>query len=345
MNPFCGHFLPTRNRLAQTNAPATVNNIAQRICSFAGTLFRFSALIASEPANIQRKMLSRSRKIVSVFQGFPDNTCATYYTEDEGDHAKIADRLCSSARGTVSFLSMFKAVAAVSVSLATGLLLAACHAETKVDREKVVTTKSAAFHAHTNRLSREKSPYLLQHQHNPVDWYAWGEEAFKKARNEKKPIFLSIGYSTCHWCHVMERESLESEDIARFLNEHFICIKVDREERPDVDKIYMTFVQATAGQGGWPLNTFLTPDLKPFFGGTYFPPDNRYGRPSFLQLLQQIAQLWSERQMEVAASADELHARLELITARDAKEDLALTPDVLRQALAMFKEAYDNVNG
>ena len=151
----------------------------------------------------------------------------------------------------------------------------------------IVTAKSApAAPAHTNRLAREKSPYLLQHQHNPVDWYAWGEEAFARARRENRPIFLSIGYSTCHWCHVMERESFESPEVAGFLNAHFVSIKVDREERPDVDKIYMTFVQATSGQGGWPLNVFLTPDLKPFFGGTYFPPDNRYGRPGFLQTLQ-----------------------------------------------------------
>ena len=129
--------------------------------------------------------------------------------------------------------------------------------------------------AHTNRLAREKSPYLLQHAHNPVDWFAWDDEAFEKARAENKPIFLSIGYSTCHWCHVMERESFEDEKVGAFLNEHFVSIKVDREERPDVDKIYMTFVQATTGGGGWPMNVFLTPDLKPFFGGTYFPPDNR----------------------------------------------------------------------
>ena len=138
---------------------------------------------------------------------------------------------------------------------------------------------------HTNRLAREKSPYLLQHAHNPVDWFAWRDEAFEKARRENKPIFLSIGYSTCHWCHVMERESFEDENVAAFLNRHFVSIKVDREERPDVDKIYMTFVQATTGSGGWPLNVFLTPDLKPFFGGTYFPPDNCFGRPGLRQLL------------------------------------------------------------
>src|SRR2546423_6643133 len=172
--------------------------------------------------------------------------------------------------------------------------------------------ESAPAHPeHTNRLAQEKSPYLLQHAHNPVDWYPWGEEAFAKARQENKPIFLSIGYSTCHWCHVMERESFESEEVARFLNEHFVCIKVDREERPDVDKIYMTFVQATTGQGGWPLNTFLTPELKPFFGGTYFPPDSRSGRPGFLQLLQHIHKLWETRRSDLADSASQVHAKLQ----------------------------------
>jgi len=198
---------------------------------------------------------------------------------------------------------------------------------------------------YTNSLAKEKSPYLLQHAHNPVDWFAWNETAFTRARAENKPVFLSIGYSTCHWCHVMERESFEDENVAAFLREHFISIKVDREERPDVDKIYMTFVQSTAGGGGWPLNVFLTPELKPFFGGTYFPPDNRHGRPGFLPLLQQIAQLWRERKLELAASADELQARLELITARDATENPLLTPEILRRALAAFKEAYDPVNG
>ena len=198
---------------------------------------------------------------------------------------------------------------------------------------------------HTNRLAREKSPYLLQHAHNPVDWFAWNDEAFAKARAEQKPIFLSIGYSTCHWCHVMERESFEQENIGSFLNEHFVSIKVDREERPDVDKIYMTFVQSTTGAGGWPMSVFLTPDLKPFFGGTYFPPDARYGRPGFLQLLEQIAGLWRERRIEIAASADELHARLELITAREAKSDFPLTPELLKNAAQLFKESFDPRNG
>ena len=198
---------------------------------------------------------------------------------------------------------------------------------------------------HTNRLAREKSPYLLQHAHNPVDWYAWGEPAFAAARTESKPIFLSIGYSTCHWCHVMERESFEDEKIGAYLKEHFISIKVDREERPDVDKIYMTFVQSTTGSGGWPMSVFLTPELKPFYGGTYFPPESRHGRPSFLQLLSQITKLWRERRDEVMASAGEMHARLEVMIANDTREDHPLTPEVLRQAAEMFKGAFDAVNG
>ncbi|HUC84879.1 MAG TPA: thioredoxin domain-containing protein [Candidatus Acidoferrales bacterium] len=198
---------------------------------------------------------------------------------------------------------------------------------------------------HTNRLAREKSPYLLQHAHNPVDWFAWGEEAFARARAGNQPIFLSIGYSTCHWCHVMERESFEDETVAAFLREHFVSIKVDREERPDVDKIYMTFVQATSGRGGWPLNVFLTPDLKPFFGGTYFPPDGRQGAASFREVLAQIAQLWRERRSEIDESAKELHARLKLFAARRRDEDPVLTPNVLRQALATFKDAYDPAQG
>ncbi len=197
----------------------------------------------------------------------------------------------------------------------------------------------------TNRLALEKSPYLLQHARNPVDWFAWSDEAFARARAENKPIFLSIGYSTCHWCHVMERESFEDEKIAGFLNHHFVSVKVDREERPDVDKIYMTFVQATTGGGGWPLNLFLTPDLKPFFGGTYFPPDNRHGRPGLLQLLRQIAGLWREHRGELTDSADEIQARLATANAGATISNLVLTADALRHAATVFKSAYDPRHG
>lgn len=200
-----------------------------------------------------------------------------------------------------------------------------------------------------NRLAREKSPYLLQHRHNPVDWYAWGADAFARAKAEAKPIFLSIGYSTCHWCHVMERESFESPSVAEILNEHFVSIKVDREERPDVDKIYMTFVQATTGQGGWPLSVFLTPDLKPFYGGTYYPPDNRHGRPGFSSLLQQIAQLWETRRDDLLDSAEKMHARLDdaICQGQQPVETDGTEPKVgiLHNAAAEFKSAYDSTHG
>ena len=201
------------------------------------------------------------------------------------------------------------------------------------------------MHKRTHRLAREKSPYLLQHAHNPVDWFAWGDEAFEKARVENRPIFLSIGYSTCHWCHVMERESFEDEKVAAFLNQHFVSIKVDREERPDVDKIYMTFVQATTGSGGWPLNVFLTPERKPFFGGTYFPPDNRPGRPGFLRLLQQIHEVWQTRRGEIAGSAADIHARLEAAAANATAGDLPLTIDALKNAGEFFKQMFDPRHG
>ncbi len=155
----------------------------------------------------------------------------------------------------------------------------------------------------TNLLAKEKSPYLLQHQHNPVEWYPWGPEAFDKAKRENKPIFLSIGYSTCHWCHVMAHESFENPEIAKLMNELFVNVKVDREERPDVDRVYMTYVQATTGSGGWPMSVFLTPDLKPFFGGTYFPPEDRVGRPGFPTVLRRLAEAWKTDQEGVVTAA------------------------------------------
>jgi uncharacterized protein YyaL (SSP411 family) len=200
-------------------------------------------------------------------------------------------------------------------------------------------------HTHTNRLAREKSPYLLQHARNPVDWFPWGDEAFDKARRENKPIFLSIGYSTCHWCHVMERESFENEKVAEFLNAHFVSIKVDREERPDVDKIYMTFVQATTGSGGWPMSVFITADLKPFFGGTYFPPDNRYGRPSFLQLLEHIHTLWETRREELVESAADAHTKLEAMASGDEPSGALLTAEDLRNAGVQLQRMFDPQNG
>jgi hypothetical protein len=173
----------------------------------------------------------------------------------------------------------------------------------------------------TNRLQFEKSPYLLQHAHNPVQWFAWGEEAFEKARTEQKPIFLSIGYSTCHWCHVMEHESFESQAIAELLNQNFVSVKVDREERPDLDKIYMTFVQASTGSGGWPMSVWLTPDLKPFLGGTYFPPEDRYGRPGFASVLQRITDTWKNEPNKILDAAEGTARQLKSLTQFHARDD------------------------
>ena len=165
---------------------------------------------------------------------------------------------------------------------------------------------------HTNKLILETSPYLLQHAHNPVDWYPWGEEALERAKKEDRPILLSIGYSACHWCHVMERESFENEEIARLMNENFVCIKVDREERPDLDEIYMSATLAiNRGQGGWPMTVFLTPDQEPFFAGTYFPPVDHYGRPGFSSVLTKIKELWGEDRAKLMKEGKELVGHLQ----------------------------------
>lgn len=191
-----------------------------------------------------------------------------------------------------------------------------------------------------NRLAEEKSPYLQQHAHNPVDWFPWGPEAFEKARSENKPIFLSIGYSTCHWCHVMEHESFEDAAVAEVMNRHFIPVKVDREERPDVDRIYMLFVQATTGSGGWPMSVFLTPELKPFYGGTYFPPDNRYGRPGFRSLLEQVARAWSTDRARIDASSIDVLNTLEQ-HASIAPRDGEIDPGILNSAFFAFRRSFD----
>jgi uncharacterized protein len=199
-----------------------------------------------------------------------------------------------------------------------------------------------------NRLAQERSPYLLQHAANPVDWYAWGDEAFERARREDKPIFLSIGYSTCHWCHVMEHESFENEDIARLLNAGFVSIKVDREERPDVDRVYMSFVQSTTGSGGWPMTVFLTPELKPFYGGTYFPPASRWGRPGFADLLNELARVWKEDRPRVEQAAAELLDRLKLVTrtgGRAQTDATVASVDALEIAVEQYAGAFDERRG
>jgi uncharacterized protein YyaL (SSP411 family) len=195
-----------------------------------------------------------------------------------------------------------------------------------------------------NRLAGEQSPYLLQHAANPVDWFPWGEEAFQKARDENKPIFLSIGYSTCHWCHVMAHESFESEAVASVLNDRFVAIKVDREERPDVDRVYMTFVQATTGSGGWPMSVWLTPDLKPFYGGTYFPPSSRWGRHGFVDVLGEIARVWEAEPTKVQQSAEAMTSQLRGIE-RAAPPGGVPTAAALDRIATQFRDTFDHVHG
>ena len=197
---------------------------------------------------------------------------------------------------------------------------------------------------HTNRLAQEKSPYLLQHAHNPVDWYPWGEEAFARARRENKPIFLSVGYSTCHWCHVMAHESFENEDVAAVMNREFVNIKVDREERPDVDRVYMTFVQATTGGGGWPMSVWLTPGLKPFVGGTYFPSEERFGQPAFKTVLERIAAAWKENHDKIVEQGGKIvEALRESQSATTAAGKIDAT--ILDAAYRQLDRSYDPKEG
>ena len=193
-----------------------------------------------------------------------------------------------------------------------------------------------------NRLINEKSPYLMQHAHNPVNWYPWGEEAFQKAKAEDKPVFLSIGYSTCHWCHVMERESFEDEEVAEALNKDFISIKVDREERPDIDSIYMSVCQALTGHGGWPMTIFMTHDRKPFFAGTYFPKEDKHGRMGFLELILQISRMWRERRADLLSSGDEImKAVQESQYARKSKDGESISTDTADEAYILLKRSFD----
>jgi uncharacterized protein YyaL (SSP411 family) len=194
----------------------------------------------------------------------------------------------------------------------------------------------------SNRLAMERSPYLLEHAHNPVDWYSWGAEAFARARNDNKPIFLSIGYSTCHWCHVMRRESFEDEKVAGLINKNFIPIKVDREERPEVDAYYMRAVQTMVGGGGWPLSVFLTPELKPFYGGTYFPPEPKYGMPSFTQVLEFVAKLWKDRKAEVTANSEQV---LEAISQKAIPAPSELAKSILDEGFSMIASSFDPEHG
>jgi uncharacterized protein YyaL (SSP411 family) len=195
-----------------------------------------------------------------------------------------------------------------------------------------------------NRLAQESSPYLLQHQDNPVDWYPWGTEALEHAKQSNRPIFLSIGYSACHWCHVMEHESFESEEIARGLNTNFVCIKVDREERPDLDQIYMNAVQMLTGRGGWPMSVFLTPDLKPFYGGTYWPPESRHGMPGFDQIIEAVARAWNDNHDAVIETSNQLTAELARITNQSSGAG-ELTESLVTNTASHLSQTYDRTYG
>ena len=196
-----------------------------------------------------------------------------------------------------------------------------------------------------NRLIHEMSPYLIQHAHNPVDWYPWGPEALDRAKAEDKPILLSIGYAACHWCHVMERESFEDGTVAAYMNEHFVCIKVDREERPDIDAIYMDAVQAMTGQGGWPMTMFLTPETVPFHGGTYFPPTDRSGMPSFTRVLQGVAGIWADKRDEVRQQSGAVLEHLQAFATAVKASDDPLDASLIEQAVTRLATTFDNVHG
>ncbi|MED6306167.1 MAG: DUF255 domain-containing protein, partial [Candidatus Thermoplasmatota archaeon] len=200
----------------------------------------------------------------------------------------------------------------------------------------------ANLEEHTNRLAESTSPYLLQHAHNPVNWYPWSKEALDLAKKRQAPILLSIGYSACHWCHVMEKESFENEQIAEIMNSSFVNIKVDREERPDIDETYMAATQAmNRGQGGWPMTVFLTPELKPFFTGTYFPPQDAYGRPGFPTILQRIAELWKTKRADLLSQADSIVNHLN----KSVSQSSSIDDTVNQSAIESWKSSHDKVWG
>ena len=241
-------------------------------------------------------------------------------------------------RTQVALAALILAPIAFLEPQSAGVVFPRQHGERHTESSSMDTTRKH------NRLFYEKSPYLRQHAYNPVDWYPWGEEAFERAREEDKPIFLSIGYSTCHWCHVMERESFENEAIAALLNQHFVSIKVDREERPDVDRIYMTALHAMGQNGGWPMSMFLTPELKPFYGGTYFPPESRYGRAGFPDVLRRIHDVWEKENLKVLESANTITGFLEEVSAGSAPAGVPGV-DALDHGFKVFTETYDPVFG
>jgi len=238
------------------------------------------------------------------------------------------------------FLTFWHPVA-INAPTLQDMPLATIVQEEAVSQDKGTSPKHSR---RANRLIEEKSPYLLQHAYNPVDWYSWGEEAFQKARMENKPIFLSVGYSTCYWCHVMEREVFENDSIAKLMNQYVVSIKVDREERPDVDRIYMTALQGMTGGGGWPMSMFLTPDLKPFYGATYVPPDSKWGRPGFKDLVQQIHDAWVNDRQRIF----DVSQRVETFLRENAQHRAGATrvgPQILDTAFESFAGSYETKCG
>ena len=225
-----------------------------------------------------------------------------------------------------------------NITLKSGTLLISSSLPDLQELKKLPANGGDSF----NRLVFEKSPYLLQHAANPVNWYPWGDDAFQEAEKQDKPIFLSIGYATCHWCHVMEKESFEDQDVADLINDNFIPIKVDREERPDIDQIYMAVSQAMTGSGGWPLTVLLTPEKKPFFAGTYFPKHGRYGKTGMMELIPQVSGLWREKRDELLQSAEQITDHIQGSSQSQSGE---LDREVARKAYQQLSERFDPRQG
>ena len=254
------------------------------------------------------------------------------------------NRTCLLSLRDVSFRTLFVVLLTALLMIASGVGAFGGATEARADERSSTGAgdqKHGKVSRKPNRLINEKSPYLLQHAYNPVDWFPWGAEAFETARRENKPVFLSIGYSTCHWCHVMERESFEDDEIAAYLNEHFVAIKVDREERPDVDGVYMDAVTAIIRRGGWPLSAFLLPNGKPFYGGTYFPPRDHPTRGvGFLTLCQKVVSFWTDKRAELEVQAERLTDHLKA-QAEQLRGMGPLKPEVFRTAYGELKKQFD----
>ena len=246
---------------------------------------------------------------------------------------------------TLTGLLVVLAAAATQLRTTTSAPTSGPHQRPPLPSPEEIAMLPADGGAEFNRLIHEKSPYLLQHARNPVDWYPWGDEAFERAKREGKPVFLSVGYSTCHWCHVMERESFENDEAARLINEHFIAIKVDREERPDVDEIYMTATQLLTGRGGWPNSVWLTPDRKPWYAGTYFPPEDRAGMPGFKTVLTRLAEIWKSRRQDVDSQVDQLVTAMRQASAVPVVDGDVLTRDQVTVAVNALRASFDKSNG